>query len=86
MQSSHSYDIQVGGFGLGKYFTTLSGSWSLQQMSIHAPSEHTWGGTHLPLEIQLVHVGSADLHRQQARRLVGQTMMRSTRSSHNHVI
>jgi hypothetical protein len=27
-------------------------------MTIHAPSEHTWGGTHLPLEIQLVHVGS----------------------------
>jgi hypothetical protein len=55
---STTFHQKVGGFGLGKYFTTLSGSWSLQQMSIHAPSEHTWGGTHLPLEIQLVHVGS----------------------------
>jgi carbonic anhydrase len=55
---STTFHKKVGGFGLGKYFTTLSGSWSLQQMSIHAPSEHTWGGTHLPLEIQLVHVPS----------------------------
>jgi carbonic anhydrase len=55
---STTFHQKVGGFGLGKYFTTLSGSWSLQQMTIHAPSEHTWGGTHLPLEIQLVHVGS----------------------------
>jgi carbonic anhydrase len=55
---STTFHQKVGGFGLGKYFTALSGSWSLQQMSIHAPSEHTWGGTHLPLEIQLVHVPS----------------------------
>merc|ERR1719502_617470 len=55
---STTFHKKVGGFGLGKYFTTLAGSWSLQQMSIHAPSEHTWGGTHLPLEIQLVHVPS----------------------------
>lgn len=51
------HDKKVGGIGIGGDFQDLDMSWSLQQVTLHAPSEHTWGGTHLPAELQLVHSG-----------------------------
>lgn len=57
ISATFGHDKKVGGIGLGSSFTNLEKSWSLQQMTLHAPSEHTWGGTHLPAELQLVHAG-----------------------------
>lgn len=52
---SVTFHQKVGGIGIGESFTGLDESWSLAQMTIHAPSEHTWAGVHVPLELQLVH-------------------------------
>jgi carbonic anhydrase len=53
----------VGGFGIGnkEFAKSTSGplevddKYNLAMIVLHSPSEHTWGGEHLPLEVQLVH-------------------------------
>merc|ERR1719161_1261640 len=53
----------IGGFGMGPS-DFMPGSaveinaeekYALALAVIHAPSEHTWAGDHLPLELQLIH-------------------------------
>jgi carbonic anhydrase len=51
----------TGGFGIGES-TVIDGQplevdskYALELVVIHSPSEHTWSGEHLPLEVQLIH-------------------------------
>jgi len=53
-----TFHQKIGGVGVGPRFENVHSSWSLHQMTIHAPSEHTWAGVHVPLEVQLVHTPS----------------------------
>lgn len=49
-------DGRIGGFALGQsYPSFLTVSYYLHKMVIHTPSEHTYGGKKVPLEIQLFH-------------------------------
>lgn len=41
--------------GLGESVGGLSDHWELEQILIHSPSEHTFEGKRVPLELQLVH-------------------------------
>lgn len=49
-------DGKVGGVSLGtSYPDHLTVSWWVYKMVIHTPSEHTFGGVKVPLELQLFH-------------------------------
>lgn len=59
-------DACTGGFGIGES-TIIDGQpldpqskYALALVVIHSPSEHTWSGEHLPLEVQLIHRKSDD--------------------------
>jgi len=49
-------DGRIGGFALGKsYPDHLTVAYYLHKMVIHTPSEHTYNGVRVPMELQLVH-------------------------------
>lgn len=49
-------DSNVGGFSLGaSYPTEMNEEFELRRIVAHTPSEHTFGGRRVPLELQLVH-------------------------------
>lgn len=49
-------DGKLGGFALGSsYPNHLSATYYIYKMVIHTPSEHTYGGKKVPLELQLFH-------------------------------
>lgn len=58
----------VGGFGVGNkdLASAMKGplevdeKYSLAMLVLHSPSEHTWGGEHLPLEVQFIHRSATD--------------------------
>lgn len=59
-------DVCTGGFGIGESTVIdgqpleLESKYSLALVVFHSPSEHTWSGEHLPLEVQLIHRKSDD--------------------------
>jgi len=59
-------DVCTGGFGIGESMTIdgqpleVESKYALALVLFHSPSEHKWGGEHLPLEVQLVHRKSDD--------------------------
>lgn len=59
-------DTCSGGFGIGPgnlidgQPLDVDSRYSLALVVFHSPSEHTWGGEHLPLEVQLIHRKSDD--------------------------
>jgi len=58
----------IGGFGVGNKELAKSTSgplevdekYNLALIVLHSPSEHTWGGEHLPLEVQFIHRNMQD--------------------------
>jgi len=49
-------DKDMGGFSFGRaYPTDLDVEYSLYKMVFHSPSEHTYEGERVPLEVQLIH-------------------------------
>lgn len=49
-------DDKMGGISLGSTFPHhLTVSWEIYKMVIHTPSEHTYGGKQMPMEVQLFH-------------------------------
>lgn len=49
-------ESHFGGIALGEHFPTmLTGRWDLWKMVVHTPSEHTFRGQTVPLELQLMH-------------------------------
>merc|ERR1719160_1828760 len=52
--NGHTLSIDFGGLGLGGI--TYEGAWyNLMNINIHAKSEHTFLGVHMPVEIHIVH-------------------------------
>lgn len=51
--------------GIGPSAESLSTKWELDRIIMHSPSEHTFGGQRVPLELQLVHVKSDNAYETQ---------------------